>query len=383
MKNNSSIDPLYFEALRKKLICGEITAVTFDTQIFDRNGKTFRSGLMEQLGQLRHSPIQLVITELVRDEAEKHMLAMHQAKALRAEEALTNLSKYLSEDLLDEVKDELRSQISPEGLVFREINDFFIATNAELLFYEEVTTRKLFARYFKSEPPFHKQNHKKNEFPDAIALLCLEEYSETHGVLVVSDDKDWITFCCESDSKKLYCVPDLNVALTLINSVESDIKDITASRLLKFDEINENGTLLTNIKQNIINDLPKSLTFSGRTQFLFTATCNSVEVVSFNQEEGKSFGKIRDDSSLTAWVLELDVECCVYISVIFSSEDDGVLGSSRYERQLITPCASIIKISEDNIKVDTMVSKKILLDLGAISPNEDYIKTKLFFNLGA
>ncbi|MFS2094100.1 PIN domain-containing protein [Pseudomonas sp. Pseusp11] len=374
MKDNSSIDPQYFEALRKKLICGEITAVTFDTQIFDRNGKTFRGGLMEQLGQLKHSPIQLVVTELVRDEAEKHMLAMHQAKALRAEEALTNLSKYLSEDLLVEVKDELRSQISPEGIVFREINDFFIATNAELLFYEEVTTRKLFSRYFKSEPPFHKQNHKKNEFPDAIALLCLEEYSELHGVLVVSDDKDWITFCCESESKKLHCVPDLNVALTLINSVESDIKDITASRILKFDKFNENGALLMSIKQNIVNDLPESLVFTGRTNFLFTATCTAVEVVSVNHEEGKSFGKIRDDLSLTAWVLELDVECCVDISVTFSSEDAGVLGGSRYEKQLIIPCMSIIKISEDTIKVETMMNKQISLDLGVISPHEDYIQ---------
>ncbi|CAN7568432.1 PIN domain-containing protein [Pseudomonas brassicacearum] len=374
MKDNSSIDPQYFEALRKKLICGEITAVTFDTQIFDRNGKTFRGGLMEQLGQLKHSPIQLVVTELVRDEAEKHMLAMHQAKALRAEEALTNLSKYLSEDLLVELEGELRSHISPEGIVFREINDFFIATNAELLFYEEVSTRKLFSRYFKSEPPFHKQNHKKNEFPDAIALLCLEEYSELHGVLVVSDDKDWITFCCESESQKLHCVPDLNVALTLINSVESNIKDITAGRILKFDRFNESGALLMSIKQNIVNDLPESLVFTGRTNFLFAATCTAVEIISVNHEEGKSFGKIRDDLSLTAWVLELDVECCLDISVTFSSEDAGVVGSSRYEKQLTIPCMSIIKISEDTIKVETMMNKQISLDLGVISPHEGYIQ---------
>lgn len=39
-----NIDPVYFQALRQKLICGEITAVTFDTQAFDRNGRTFKGG---------------------------------------------------------------------------------------------------------------------------------------------------------------------------------------------------------------------------------------------------------------------------------------------------------------------------------------------------
>ncbi|MCZ7018809.1 PIN domain-containing protein, partial [Salmonella enterica] len=115
----------------------------------------------------------------------------------------------MSEDLVNNMREKLEARATPDQIVFREINDFFLATNAELVFYEEASTRKLFELYFGNRPPFHKSNDKKYEFPDAVALLSLEAYAENSGILVVSSDKDWITFCNSSESKKLYCIPDL------------------------------------------------------------------------------------------------------------------------------------------------------------------------------
>ncbi|SMS07980.1 hypothetical protein CFBP1590_0395 [Pseudomonas viridiflava] len=371
MKDAPNIYPESSAALRKKLVSGEITAITFDTQVFDRNGRTFKGGLIGQLAQLKSSHIKLLITELVRDEAEKHMLAMHKAKAAKVEDALSYLQHHLSESLFEEVRDELSTRMTPENIVFHEVNDFFLATDAELISYEESSTRKLFERYFSNAPPFHKLNSKKSEFPDAIALLCIEEYAANHGVLVVSEDIDWITFCRESKASNLHCVPDLSIALTLINSVEKDIEEIADQRFQMFRNFSDSGHLLSVIKKNVSNDLKDNLIFSGRTSFLYTPLCTEVEIVSFEVGDSENFGVIRDDSSLTAWVLELDLKCFIEVYVTFTEPDETYLGSSRYEAALVVPSVSIVKIANEDIRVETMIDKKTIINLGAIEPGED------------
>ncbi|WP_413052661.1 PIN domain-containing protein [Pseudomonas bubulae] len=371
MKDPISIDQEYSENLRQKLICGEITAITFDTQIFDRNGRTFRGGLIGQLEQLKSSNIQLIITELVRDEAEKHMLAMHRAKNIKIEEAASTLRSHLSQELFDEVQEELSDRMTPENIVFHEINDFFLATDAELITYEYTSTRKLLESYFKNAPPFHKQNSKKSEFPDAAALLCLEEFASKNGVLVVSEDNDWITFCRESKLENLHCVPDLSVALTLINSVKHEIKEIVEKRLKAFKEFSDSGQLQSVIKHNAAQKLKENLKFTGRTGLLYSSHCTGVDVISTSFSDDKTFGIIREDSSLTVWALELDLKCHIKADVSFTSADDTYLGNSQYEGKLITSSTSIIKITGTSIDIETMINKNQTLDLGEIVPNEN------------
>lgn len=367
-----NIDPAYFQALRQKLICGEITAFTFDTQAFDRNGRTFKGGLIGHLSQLKNSNIKLVITELVRDEAEKHMLDMHRAKSKKVDDAFALVSQYLSVELRDELCEELDERPNPEQIIFHEFNDFYLATDAEVISCEEVSARKLYELYFNNEPPFHRSNDKKFEFPDAVALLCLEAYALHNGILVVSEDKDWIAFCHASKSKKLHCVPDLPTALALINSVEDDIKEISSQRFVRFQEFNNSGGLPSAVGDKIISRLKDCLLFTARTSYFYNARCADIDVVSIKHYEGKKFSIIRDDSSQTIWVLELDVECRIKVDVTFSDAGESFIGSSQYEQLLLVPSMAIIKISNDNISVETAFDKKTTLDLGAIAPNEQF-----------
>ena len=376
MKEAMSIDPENFESLRQKFLCGEITSITFDTQIFDRNGRTFRGGLLGQLRQLKNSNIKLLITELVYDEAKKHMLAMHKEKDIKLEAALSKFNDHLSSELLGDIQEELSGRMTPENIVFHEFNDFFLATDAEIISYDETSTRDLFKRYFKSEPPFHKDNSKKSEFPDAVALMCLEKHAKINGVLVVSSDNDWLTFCRRSESGNLHCVPDLSTALTLMHSVKDDIKDISEMRRKKFREFTASGALHSAIVHDITKKLKGHLIFTGRTSYFYTALCVQVDIISFKHSEDTSFGIITDNSNLTAWVLSLDFECRIQVNVTFNSDDDSYVGASQYERSLIVPSTSIINVTNENISVETIVDNRTTLDLGAIAPGEHHIEVE-------
>lgn len=365
-----SIKPEYFEKLREMLISGAITAVTFDTQAFDRNSRTFRAGLLAQLGQIKNSSIQLVVTELVRDEVEKHILETHSARQKRVDDAFSLVAQHLSDDLVDEIREELETRVTPEQIAFHEINDFFLATNAELAFYEETSTRKLLELYFNNKPPFHKGNDKKHEFPDAVALLSLEAYAENGGILVVSSDKDWIEFCENSESKRLHCIPDLATALSLISSIETDVKAITSQRSLQFQRFNDGGGLKAAISDNLIERLKRELILTARTNYFYNARCSSIKVVSITQGEDKTSGRIRDDLSRTIWVLELDVVCHIAVDVDFFNDNESYVGCSGYFHFLNIPTTSIIEMAGESISVEVIFDAKTALDLGAIAPRE-------------
>lgn len=369
-EDTMSIKPEHFERLREMLISGAITAITFDTQVFDRNSRTFRKGLLAQLGQLKNSSIQLVVTELVRDEAEKHMLEMHSSRRKRVDDAFALVAQHLSEDLVNNMREELEARATPEQIAFREINDFFLATNAELASYKEASTRKLFELYFGNKPPFHKSNDKKYEFPDAVALLSLEAYAANSGILVVSSDKDWITFCNRSESKKLHCIPDLTTALTLINSVEIDVKDITSQRSLKFQQFNDSGDLKSAIRDSLTETLRRELLFTARTNYFYSARCSNINIASITHGKDKSFGTIRDDSSKTIWAIELDAACHIAVDVTFSDDDESYVGCNSYNHSLSIPAISIVEIAGERIEVEVNFDPKTTLNLGAIAPGE-------------
>lgn len=365
-----SIKPEHFERLRKMLISGAITAITFDTQVFDRNSRTFRKGLLAQLGQLKNSSIQLIVTELVRDEAEKHMLEMHSLKRKRVDDAFAMVAQHLSEKLVNDIRDELEARATPEQITFREINDFFLATNAELASYEEASTRKLFELYFSSKPPFQKNNDKKYEFPDAVALLSLEANAENRGILVISSDKDWIAFCDKSESNNLHCVPDLITALTLINSVETDVKNITIQRYLKFQQLSESGDLESAIRDSLTEAVKREVLFSARTSYFYSARCSSINIVSIIHGEDKSFGTIRNDSRKTVWAIEIDAVCHVAVDVTFSDDLEIYVGCNSYDHFLSIPAISIVEIEGERIEIKVHCDPKTTLDLGVITPSQ-------------
>ena len=61
--------------------------------------------------------------------------------------------------------------------------------------------KRLIAMYFEPSPPFEGTGKKKNEFPDAIALITLEDWAREpeKKILAVSKDHGWVSFAEKSE----------------------------------------------------------------------------------------------------------------------------------------------------------------------------------------
>lgn len=79
--------------------------------------------------------------------------------------------------------------------------------------------------YFLHQAPFKETGNKKNEFPDAIALLSLQSWAEENNkkLLAVSSDKDWIDFSIHKDH--IDVIDDLAKAMDILNKQTNEALD--------------------------------------------------------------------------------------------------------------------------------------------------------------
>ncbi|WP_454056748.1 hypothetical protein [Cupriavidus sp. Marseille-Q8015] len=59
------------EKINNQILAGEVTALTIDTSIFEKNGLALESGLLAQLEQFRESEFELVIANTVANEVKQ------------------------------------------------------------------------------------------------------------------------------------------------------------------------------------------------------------------------------------------------------------------------------------------------------------------------
>ena len=79
--------------------------------------------------------------------------------------------------------------------------------------------------YFLHCAPFKESGNKKNEFPDAIALLSLQSWAEENNdnLLAVSIDNDWKNFVQGKDNIKV--IDDLAKAMDILNKQTDEALD--------------------------------------------------------------------------------------------------------------------------------------------------------------
>ncbi|MBZ7631468.1 PIN domain-containing protein, partial [Klebsiella michiganensis] len=182
----------------------DYTAITLDTSIFDGNGLRLEKGLLGRLKQFNGSPTKFVLTDIVVNEIKKHLHDKIINSRAALQKALEEASEHLFFDgsLLTESKQKLIDGPEINELALSRLNAFLVATGAFVIDSAEyVEVAELRDNYFNNKPPFAMSGKKKNEFPDAIALLALEHWAEENDELVfaVAKDGDWKNFCDESD----------------------------------------------------------------------------------------------------------------------------------------------------------------------------------------
>ncbi len=213
--------PITEEALLSKLVAtGAISAMTVDTNIFDEKKMHFNSSPLRQIRTLGNRRFRFILSGTVADEVRSHLV-----KSI--DDALRGARKAVGKALaafdtktptLDDLIAQTAGEKTPEEAAARRFGEFLTDTNCDVIDDASlVSTKEIFEAYFAGKPPFG-SGAKKNEFPDALALNGLEKtaHDRKTDFLVVSKDKDWISFC--KASTRLHILPDLERALALINA---------------------------------------------------------------------------------------------------------------------------------------------------------------------
>ncbi len=193
----------------------EYGGISIDTSIFDMHGLRLESGLLKKLTQFKHGPVKIIISDIVMNELHSHLVKKASETLLQLDKVLKDVEDYLvTSELAEKVKQLDNHSEDCDHIVQQRIDQFVMDTGLDVIKADEsVELGVLIARYFASKPPFAKTGEKKNEFPDAIALLSLERWAEVNNtkVVAVSADKDWIAY--GSESVAIDVISDLSEAI--------------------------------------------------------------------------------------------------------------------------------------------------------------------------
>lgn len=231
-------------------------AITIDNATYKGEGYRFYEGLLAQMRQFKESPVKVLQTDIVHNEAINHIGQEISKTRSSIEQALRSANKQLK--IKSEVIENARALLSVDGSE-AEIAEARLEKYYEFIGAEKIDSgryadlSRLMEMYFATEAPFESGKDKKNEFPDAIALLALEGWAEENeiNIIAVSQDKGWKNFSEGSD--RITLVSSLAEALEKFqphNRVVSIISHIREDSLLDGE-----NHVLEEIEQAIINSV--------------------------------------------------------------------------------------------------------------------------------
>jgi len=343
-------------------------AITIDNTTYKGEGYRFNEGLLAQMRQFKQSPVAVLQTDIVHNEAIKHIgQEISKAKG-SVETALRSAMKHLK--ITRRKVESARELLSVEGNEFeiaeRRLLSYYELIGAQLVESSEYTDFSILLRkYFATEAPFEGAKDKKNEFPDAIALLALEGWAEENdvNVIAVSQDKGWRDFAEQSD--RITLVSSLAEALEVFqphNKVASIIAHIREDSLL--DEPNH---ILDKIEQAIIDSVDGSNISIDVSSYLYVEWDDvSASYLSHDLDcDDEGLVKISivriDDESISLKVgaiVEVEVEAGFSFSVRDSIDKDYVsLGGSHcttvenYHTDILLTLTGDFSQEFDNIEV--------------------------------
>lgn len=198
-------------------------ALTIDTCIFESQSLALEGSIRKHLLHFVHTPGSLVLSDVVVSELRGHLLEKTKEAKLASEKACKLASDYLRIAEADR-KNALAILMGgrgPEEVVDDRVSTFMRDCGAGVICASNVSAKELMALYFESSPPFEEAGKKKNEFPDAVALLSIQKWAVENGlkVLAVSNDRGWKEFA--QKSSHLSVVESLSDAVSHFHSVNT------------------------------------------------------------------------------------------------------------------------------------------------------------------
>jgi len=205
--------------LAATILNGKIGAISLDTSIFDRYQCNFQSPALSALEQFREKPVKLLISEIVAREVKAHL----ERDALKSQRDMKSaIATHLRcWNLDDSLVDPYLLSSNAAEFASEHFDDFVEQVGADIVvsIQSAESAKAVLERYFDAKAPFENSQKKKYEFPDAFALVSLEEWARTFDtqILCVSTDTGWQEFA--STSPYLICVEQLDRVLDQFNEL--------------------------------------------------------------------------------------------------------------------------------------------------------------------
>lgn len=231
-------------------------AITIDNSTLKGEGYRFFEGMLFQMRQFKQSPVKVIQTDIVHNEAIKHISEEITKARSSIEQALRSANKHLKikPDQILQATDLLSVDGSDREVAEQRLIKFYNYVGAEKICSADlVELNVLMDMYFEEDAPFEAGKDKKNEFPDAIALLSIEKWAELNetNVIAVSQDKGWKNF--SQNSNRITVLASLSEALERFqphNKVSSIIAHIREDSLLS-----EENHVLKEIESSLIDSI--------------------------------------------------------------------------------------------------------------------------------
>lgn len=383
------------DELKRLVRSGQFGAITLDTSIFEAQGLKLESGLLKQLEQFRDSSTRLIISEIVKEEVLSHLTEKAKDARRDVEKSLKQAKDYwqVEEGKIEDIKKSVFSGREAQEIATERFARFMESTSLEIVEAQDyLIVSELIQKYFRAEPPFSETGKKKNEFPDAIALISLETWASKNktNIIVVTSDNDWKNFC--KSSERLCANDDLAIALGLFQLQDAD--DVCRYLSEKY----ELG-VLENVKEAISNALECIYDFDFDTYLEAESSYSYEEEITEIEVSGFKFKLLEspniifrpvnfDDDSLTVesrLSVNVNVECSFSFSVYDSIDKDDVgIGGNTVNTQadleveiLITFVGDFNKVGAE-VEVDDVeieIKPPASINFGFVDPDwgdEDY-----------
>lgn len=182
---------------------GRFGAISVDTTVFDTKQRNFRNAVLRSLSQFKNSAVRLIIVDVIASEMRAHLEkeAAEAQRTLKTAFRQQNL-RWHRATTPDEAQRLLLDRC-PADFARDEFHNFSDHVGAQLLTASDApdAMQEIFRRYFEGKPPFGSSDTRKHEFPDAAALLRLEDFARQHQTLIlcVAQDKAWQDFARDSE----------------------------------------------------------------------------------------------------------------------------------------------------------------------------------------
>jgi hypothetical protein len=382
------------DELKNIVRAGQFRAITLDTSIFDAQGLRLESGLLKQLEQFRDSSTKLILSEVVREETLSHLIEKARDAQKEVEKSLKQAKEHwrVKDQKIEVIKKTIFGEQKAQEIASERFSQFVEATSLEIVEAQDyVMIGDLIQKYFQAKPPFSETGKKKNEFPDAIALMSLETWANKNQtkIIVVTSDNDWKNFC--KGSERLLAIDDFAGALGLFQLQDADDICRYLSERYEKGELEDVKEAISNALEYRISDLdicPEANSAYVYEHESTEITFNGFEF-KFLEPPNLIFRPVKfDDESLVVESklnVDVNVECSFSFSVYDSIDGDDVpMGCSSASIQTNLDVDILISFMGDLDKVGAEVEVEDVeieitmpdVDFGMIEPDwmdeEDY-----------